>query len=224
MAIVGPIVRIPGVEIGAELGHGAYSVVYRARRGSTECALKLPRVRGQWTKWVYREAVALARIRHPGLPRVLEVGEAEGLPYLLMELVEGETLAQRLRRGPLTLDLALDVGCQLADTLRAAHEVGLVHRDVKPRNIILENAGRVRLVDLGFATPAGTSAARDEAGTRRYSAPEQFQAAGRVDGRADLYALGRVLSECLTGTLGPETQPAMVVVELTSAGIPPSIA
>ena len=198
-------------------------MVYRARRGSTDCALKVPRVRGQWTRWVYREAVALARIHHPGLPRVLEVGEAEGLPYLLMELVEGETLAQKLRHGPLTPDLTLDIGCQLADTLRAAHEVGLVHRDVKPRNIILENAGRVRLVDLGFATPAGTSAAHDEAGTRRYSAPEQFLATGRVDGRADLYALGRVLSECLIGALGPETQSAMVV-ELTSAGIPTTIA
>ncbi len=128
---VGALIRIDGVEIGDELGHGAYSVVYRARRGETHCALKVPHSRGRWTRWVYREAVALTRVRHPGLPRVLEVGETDGLPYILMELVEGETLADRLLHGPVGPDVALDLACQLADTLRAVREVGLVHRDVQ---------------------------------------------------------------------------------------------
>src|SRR5208282_484060 len=109
---VAAVVRIPGVELGEELGRGAYSVVYRGLKNGIPCALKVPHVRGQWTRWVYREAVALARIRHPGLPKVLEVGEVEGLPYLLMELVEGETLAERLRRGPLAPGLVLEMGCQ----------------------------------------------------------------------------------------------------------------
>src|SRR5271170_7983442 len=135
---VSTLVRIPGVEIGQELGHGAYSVVYRARQGEVRCAVKVPHARGRWTRWVYREAVALARVKHPGLPRVLEVGEADGLPYMLMELVEGETLADRLARGPLPAEIALDLACQLAEALRAVHEVGLIHRDVKPRNVILE--------------------------------------------------------------------------------------
>ena len=219
-----PFVRIAGLEIGDELGHGGFSVVYRARRGDTACALKVPHVRGLWTRWVYREAVALARVHHPGLPRVLEVGEAEGLPYLLMELVEGETLAERLRRGTLPVDAVLELGCQLADALRAVHEIGLVHRDVKPRNIILDAAGKARLVDFGFVAPAGSGAGREAVGTRRYSAPEQFAAAERVDGRADLYALGRVLHECLAGNPGFDTPPSLCVIELTSAGVPASVA
>jgi signal transduction histidine kinase/CheY-like chemotaxis protein len=221
---VGAAPRIPGIEIGAELGHGAYSVVYRARQGQTECALKLPHVAGQWTRWVYREGVALARVRHPGLPAMFEVGEAEGLPYLLMELVEGETLAERLRRGILAADVVLDLGCQLTDALRALHEIGLVHRDVKPRNVILDRSGKARLVDLGFVVPAGANLLREEAGTRRYSAPEQFDAVARIDGRADLYALGRVLGQCLTGDVGLRVDARMALTELTNAGVSSSVA
>ena len=217
-------VRIPGVEIGEELGHGAYSIVYRAKRGDMQCAIKIPQTRGRWTRWVYREAVALARVKHPGLPRVFEVGEADGLPYMLMELVEGETLADRLQRGPLPCDLTLDLACQLADALRAVHEVGLVHRDVKPRNVILEAGNRARLVDFGFAAPVGSLGPRDSAGTRRYSAPEQFRSPDRVDARADLYALGRVLFECLTGRACGDADVTRIVVDLVSAGISPSVA
>jgi signal transduction histidine kinase/predicted Ser/Thr protein kinase len=221
---VNALVRIPGVEIGEELGHGTYSIVYRAQQGETRCALKVPHTRGRWTRWVYREAVALARVKHPGLPRVLEVGEADGLPYMLMELVEGDTLADRLQRGPLPCDLTLDLACQLADALRAVHEVGLVHRDVKPRNVILETGHRARLVDFGFAAPVGSLGVRDTAGTRRYSAPEQFRSPDRVDARADLYALGRVLFECLTGRPCGDADVTRVVVDLVAAGIPPSVA
>lgn len=211
------------MEIGEELGHGAYSIVYRAQQGETRCALKIPHARGRWTRWVYREAVALARVRHPGLPRVLEVGEADELPYMLMELVEGETLADRLQRGPLPPDLALDLACQLADALRVVHEVGLVHRDVKPRNVILEGGQRARLVDFGFAAPVGSLGARDMAGTRRYSAPEQFRSPDRVDARADLYALGRVLFECLMGRPSGDLDVARVVVDLVAAGVSPAV-
>jgi signal transduction histidine kinase/predicted Ser/Thr protein kinase len=195
--------HLSGVEVEGELGRGAYSVVYRARQGGVLRAVKIPRVKGRWTKWVYREAVALARVRHPGLPTVFEVGEADDLPYLVMELVEGETLADRLGRGPISEELTLTVAQQVASALAAVHDAGLVHRDVKPRNIVLEPGGRVRLVDFGFATPiervgeppVGT------AGTPAYAAPEQLRAPPRVDGRTDLYALGRVLAECLTGRL-----------------------
>jgi signal transduction histidine kinase/CheY-like chemotaxis protein/tetratricopeptide (TPR) repeat protein len=221
---VGASVRIPGLEIGEELGHGAYSIVYEARQGETRCALKVPHTRGRWTRWVYREALALARVRHPGLPRVLEVGESDGLPYIAMELVEGETLADRLMHGPLPAVQALDLACQLADTLRAVHDVGLVHRDVKPRNVILEAAGKVRLVDFGFAAPIGTLGVRDAAGTRRYSAPEQFHSPDRVDARADLYALGRVLYECLLGAPCAESESTRAVVALITGGVSASVA
>jgi signal transduction histidine kinase len=195
--------HLPGIELGDELGRGAYSVVYRARQAGTTCAVKIPRVRGRWTTWVYREAVALARAQHPGLPEVWEVGEADGLPYLVMELVEGETLADRLGRGPIPEGLALTVASQVASALAAVHDVGLVHRDVKPRNIVLEPSGRVRLVDFGFATPIERvgEPPLGTAGTPAYAAPEQLRAPPRVDGRTDLYGLGRVLSECMTGRL-----------------------
>ena len=221
---MGSPVQIPGVTLGDELGRGAYSVVHVAYRGDARYALKIPRVRGRWTQWVYREAVALGRVRHPGLPHVVEVGETDGLPYLLMELVDGETLGDRLARGPLPVDQALDHACQLADTLRAVHEVGLVHRDVKPRNVIVDRTGKVRLVDFGFAAPVGSAAGLDVAGTRRYSAPEQFRSPDRVDARADLYALGRVLAECLTGRPCGDVDPVRVVAALASAGIPAGVA
>jgi eukaryotic-like serine/threonine-protein kinase len=189
---------IAGITIQGELGRGAYSVVYRVDYNGTRAALKVPHGTARWTKWVYREAVALARVRHPALPAVLEVGQADGLPYLLMELVEGETLADRLRKNPngLPEPEVVDLANQLAHVLRAVHAAGLVHRDVKPRNIVLERAtGRVRLVDFGFASPM--ERIQEQAGTEAYAAPEQFTPPGIVDGRADLYAVGKVVGECL---------------------------
>ncbi|MBL9022249.1 MAG: protein kinase [Myxococcales bacterium] len=190
-------------KVEAELGHGANSVVYRAQIDGQPCALKLPRSKGTWTRWVYREAVALARVRDPGLPAILEVGEVDGLPFLAMELVEGETLAARIRRAPLARDEVLDIAVTVLRALDSVHDAGLVHRDVKPKNLILGSDNRVRLVDFGFATPierAGESET-DLAGTPGYAAPEQLHAPARLDGRADLYALGVVVFECLVGRL-----------------------
>ncbi len=196
-------IAFPHFEIGAELGHGAHSVVYRARLDGELCALKVPRARGSWTRWVYREAVALARVRCSGLPAVLEVGEHEGLPYLAMELVAGETLAARIERRLLDAAEAVSIGHSLLATLEAVHRASLVHRDVKPRNVVLEEDGRVRLVDFGFATPIERASESDGMwiGTRGYAAPEQLRAPARVDGRADLYGLGVVLFESLTGVV-----------------------
>ena len=210
-------IHISGVEIGEELGHGAHSIVYRARQDGAPCAVKVPRTRGGWTRWIYREAVALARVRHPALPAVLEVGESDDLPYLVMELVEGETLAERLRRGPLDEAAAIDLGIELADALAAVHGAGLVHRDVKPRNILLGLGGRVRLVDFGFAAAMeGAAAADDAAGTPGYAAPEQFATPPRIDGRADLYALGRVLSECAPSRTEARGSVAMSLGQITN--------
>ena len=195
--MAGPF-HIPGIEIEAELGHGAYSAVYRALR-ATPCAVKVPRNRGRWTRWAYREAVALARVRHPGLPAVIEVGEVGDAPFLVMELVEGETLADKLHQGPLTEREAVDLVTRLVDTLSAVHDAGLVHRDVKPRNIIIERSGSLRLVDFGFAAPTERVSVHDAAGTPGYTAPEQFQNPSQVDARADLYAVGQVFLECMTG-------------------------
>lgn len=190
--------HIPGIILEGELGRGANSVVYRARSADgSPCAVKLPRSRGRWTRWVYREAVALARIREPSLPAVIEVGEVDEMPYLVMELVEGETLADRLARGPMTIEHALETLATIVQTLRAVHDVGLVHRDVKPRNLVYGAGGRVRLVDFGFATPIERVGVSEAAGTPGYAAPEQLRAPARVDGRADLFAAGRVLCACV---------------------------
>ena len=194
-------VRIPGVVLDEELGRGASSIVYRARRDGVACAVKVGRDK-RGARWFRREAAALARVTDPGLPAVIDVGESGGVPYLVMELVEGETLAARLTRERLDEREAIELCRALARILEAVHRRGLVHRDVKPRNIVLERGGRVRLVDFGFATVA--LAPQGAAGTRAYAAPEQLRVPAVIDGRADLYALGRVLYECLTGVRWPE--------------------
>ncbi|MBL8741909.1 MAG: hypothetical protein JNK04_12465, partial [Myxococcales bacterium] len=99
--------KIPRCKLGEELGQGAHSIVYRAELDGVPCALKVLRKKSSFARWAYREAVALARVSSPALPRVIEVGEVEGRPYLAMELIEGETLAARLRSGPLPRETAL---------------------------------------------------------------------------------------------------------------------
>ncbi len=220
--------RIPGIEIQGELGRGAHSTVYRALLGSVKCAVKLPHVRARWTKWIYREAVALARVRHPGLPEVLDVGQVDELPYLVMELVEGETLAERLKSRSPNEETTIAIARQLLDVLSAVHAAGLVHRDVKPRNIIVDaTSGEMKLVDFGFATPIEHAGRDETAGTVAYAAPEQLVMPGRVDGRADLFALGRVLFECLTHVPSPERSAPMGAearAELIAFGVSPALA
>ena len=218
--------HVAGVDVDGELGRGAHSIVYRGTHNGIRCALKLPRVRARWTRWIYREAVALARVKHPLLPAVLEVGEVDGLPYLAMELVEGETLGDRIARGTLEEDAVVALAEQLASVLAAVHGAGLVHRDVKPRNIIAErSSGLFKLVDFGFATPLERAQTADGAGTAAYAAPEQLSASGRVDDRSDLYAVGRVLFECVVGQLAAENAPLLELrSRLISRGATPGLA
>ncbi|MBX3228077.1 MAG: protein kinase [Labilithrix sp.] len=204
---------IPGFELGAELGHGAHSVVYRGKKDGVPCAVKLPRMRARWTRLIYREAVALARVKHGGLPRVLTVGDADGFPYLAMELVEGQTLADRLNGSALQEPELLAIALQLADALAAVHDAGLVHRDVKARNIVVDH-GRVVLVDFGFTTPMERTGDGETAGTAAYAAPEQLVPPGRVDARTDLFGLGRVLLECVSRELFSTTSSTADVASL----------
>jgi signal transduction histidine kinase/predicted Ser/Thr protein kinase len=192
------IAEIPGLTIEQELGRGASSVVYRARKGQQSCAVKIARRGGRTARWFRREAAALARVRHPGVPAVLEVGEIDGNPYLVMELVEGESLAARLRRGALQPSEVVTLARELASIVDAVHAQGLVHRDIKPGNILLDPSGRARLVDFGLVTSLyRVPGEGDRAGTRTYAAPEQMQAPQLVDARSDLFALGRVLADCM---------------------------
>ncbi|MCB0969916.1 MAG: serine/threonine protein kinase, partial [Acidimicrobiales bacterium] len=149
------------------------------------------------------EAVAAARLSHPAIISIYDTFSIDGLEGIVMELVVGTTMRADLdAHGPMRLDAALAIGTQVADALGAAHASGLVHRDVKPANILLATDGRVLVADFGIAkavegndlTSAGTMI-----GTAKYLAPEQVQGEP-IDGRADLYALGVVLYEALCGT------------------------
>jgi tetratricopeptide (TPR) repeat protein len=199
------------------LGHGGMGEVYLARDGSLgrEVALKFvaadrlaePGARQR----LLREAQAAAALDHPCICTVYEAGEApDGRAYIAMQYVEGETLAERLQRGPLPVREALTLASHIADALAAAHRRGIVHRDLKPGNIIIAPSGRPKLLDFGLAKFAPKQLGDDAAtltgltqigtiiGTPPYMAPEQVQQRP-IDGRTDLFSLGAVLVECLTG-------------------------
>ncbi|MEZ5177419.1 MAG: protein kinase [Acidimicrobiales bacterium] len=148
------------------------------------------------------EAIAAARLAHPSIVSVYDTLADDGVNAIVMELVTGTTMRADLdQHGPLALNAVLAIGTQVADALAAAHAAGLVHRDVKPANILLSADGRVLVADFGIAKAAeGADLTSDGGmvGTAKYLAPEQIEG-GRIDGRTDLYALGVVLYEALTG-------------------------
>ncbi len=148
-----------------------------------------------------REAQMLARLTHPNLVSVYDAGEFDGDVFMVLELIEGPTLAQRLQRGPMREDEVRVVGIDLARAIGYVHQMGIVHRDVKPSNVLFDGEGRTRLGDFGIAHLASSTALTASGtviGTAAYMAPEQIE--GHVaTGAADIYALGLVLLECLSG-------------------------
>lgn len=195
-------VRIEGTRLVAEIGRGANTIVYRAERDGRSYALKIVTKSGDRDDATAfaREAALLASLQHPGLVDIYEVGQTDGRPYLIMELVDGRLLSRLLREERMDSARVAAIGAQVAAALGVAHAAGLVHRDVKPDNILVEPDGRVRLIDFGLAAEVNADTDDEAVGTFLYSAPEQTGVLRRpVDGRADLYALGVVLYECLTG-------------------------
>ncbi len=190
--------------LAARIGSGGTGDVYRARdlRLGRQVAVKLiPEAPGATSRRFEGEARMLAGFVHPNLVRVLDAGEHEGQWFLVMELIDGESLASRLIRGPLSSEETARLGTSLASALAYVHERGVVHRDVKPANILLGNEGWVWLADFGIARlvdGVGTTAAGTVPGTLAYLAPEQAEGQ-LVEPAADIYALGLVLLECLTG-------------------------
>ncbi|HTA31636.1 MAG TPA: serine/threonine-protein kinase, partial [Candidatus Cybelea sp.] len=220
----------PQLEIIAFIGKGGMGAVYQARQKQLDriVALKIlpPGIGGDaaFAERFAREAKALARLNHPGIVTLYEFGSqpsAGGSPplyYFLMEFVDGVNLRQLLQTGRVSPREALAIVPQICDALQFAHDQGIVHRDIKPENILLDRRGRVKVADFGLAKLVGTgnepaaggafsagSPALTDAGkiigTPRYMAPEQVERPGDVDHRADIYALGVVFYQMLTGEL-----------------------
>jgi len=211
-AALPPGTRIGSYEVVAGLGVGGMGEVYRARDTRLDRTVALKRLNADLA-WqpegrarFEREARAISRLNHPHICTLFDVIEADGTDFLVMELVDGETLAARLQRGPLTVSETIRLAAQIADALAAAHRQNVVHRDLKPANIMLTPRG-IKLLDFGLAALRGedsmpgdphVTATGTILGTPAYMAPEQLQ--GRpVDARADLFALGAVMHEMLTG-------------------------
>ena len=214
--------KFPGYEILQCLGRGGMGVVYKARQKSLNriVAIKiLAPERGSESRFAERfarEAELLARLNHPHIVTIHDFGETGGLFYLVMEFVDGVNLRDLLREGKLEAKQALAIIPPICDALQYAHDKGIVHRDIKPENLLLDRDGRVKIADFGIAkliepvsevcdrrTSPGHDPRRSQtaatvlAGTPDYAAPEQ--ANGTADHRADIYALGVVLYEMLTG-------------------------
>ena len=224
-------------EVERPLGHGAMAVVDLARDLRLDRRIALKRLAENLSRddelraRFLREARLAARLAHPNVVRIYDVGEEDERPFIAMEYVDGETLAERVgRRGPLPADEVAALGIQICRALAAAHEAGLVHRDVKPQNLLLGSNGLLKLGDFGIAFgPEGTrlTMAGTVLGTAAYLAPEQARGE-EVSTAADVYGVGAVLYELLSGR--PPRTPASLA-ELADAteilppeGAPPKLA
>jgi serine/threonine-protein kinase len=203
--------QIPGYKILGKLGSGAMAVVYKARQISLNrmVAIKvLPRrftENPEYVERFYKEGRAAAKLNHNNIVQAVDVGEAGGYHYFVMEYVEGKTVYDELSAGKVyTEQEALDIAIQVADALAHAHSVGLIHRDVKPKNIMINKEGIVKLADMGLAretTDIETAQAEKGKayGTPYYISPEQIRGEVDIDGRADIYGLGATLYHMITG-------------------------
>jgi serine/threonine protein kinase len=214
---LGPGRRLGPYEVLSPLGAGGMGEVWRARdtRLGREVALKaLPddlTGNAERRSRFDQEARLLAALNHPAIAALFDVLEFEGAPILVMEVVEGETLAERISRGPVPLKAALEIALPIAEALEAAHERGILHRDLKPSNVKLTPGGGVKILDFGLAKalegnesavtlpkPVEKTGTGVAIGTAPYMSPEQARGE-TVDKRTDVWAFGCVLYEMLTG-------------------------
>jgi eukaryotic-like serine/threonine-protein kinase len=221
--------EVPGhvgrYRLARRIGAGSFGTVYEAidTELGRRVAVKLPRrasgARSEEQARFVREAQNLARLSHPAIVPVLDAGTSDGVSYIVCALVDGPTLADRLCEGPLPPRAAAQIAAALADALDHAHRKGIVHRDVKPTNILFDKSGSPWLTDFGLASRCDADATLTVEGqllgTPAYMAPEQAAGAShRVDGRSDVYSLGAVLYECLTGQLPFVGSPSAVLDQI----------
>src|SRR5450432_900278 len=240
---------LPGTKLGpyeivSPLGAGGMGEVYRARdtRLEREVAVKVlpanlssdPSLRQR----LEREARAVSKLSHPHICMLHDIGHQDGVDFLVMELVEGETLEQRLAKGPLPPDQTLRYAAQIADALAKAHKLGITHRDLKPSNVMLTKTG-TKLMDFGLAKQSGASpletaltemtmeqakltSAGMIVGTFQYMAPEQLEGK-EADARTDIFALGEVIYEMATGkpAFSAKSRASLIAAILTTE--PPPI-
>src|SRR5262245_35030231 len=233
--------QLGSYEITALLGKGGMGEVYRARdlKLKREVAIKiLPEEFSSDADRVtrfQREAEVLASLIHPNIAGIYDVQEALGTRFLILELVEGETLADRIARGPIPMDEALAIAVQICEALEAAHEKGIIHRDLKPANVKLTPDGKVKVLDFGLAkVMEGTAANPDLSssptlvtgsmagmifGTPAYMSPEQARAQ-RVDARTDIWAFGCIIYELLSARSAFESATATDTLTKIIAGQP----
>ena len=193
--------RVGRFEIRREVGRGGFGAVYEAfdtelNRVVAVKTLRLSRPRRDLSSdWIKKEAEAVARLDHPCIVTLFDVGTCDSGPYLVMELLRGKTLAQRIAEGAIPQAEALRIAEEMAKGLSHAHQRGVLHRDLKPANVFVCEDGRVKLLDFGLAHLLGTEGISG-AGTPKYMAPEQARGE-EVDQRADVFAAGRVLGDML---------------------------
>ncbi|MBU1396240.1 MAG: protein kinase [Gammaproteobacteria bacterium] len=224
--------KIGRYEILDEVGQGAMGTVYRARDPLIERTVAIKTVPiaqlrqegADAESRFLREAQSAGRLSHPNIVTIYDVGETDGIAYIAMEYLPGATLRDIMNKGPMPLDLVLDTATQMAEALAFAHEHGVIHRDIKPTNVVVTGQrGRIKLTDFGIAHLLNSehTQAGQMLGSPRYMSPEQ--AMGReIDGRSDIFSLGAVLYEMLTGryAFDGSSLPAIVYRVIHEAPLP----
>jgi serine/threonine-protein kinase len=233
------ILRIGRYRVLHHLGGGGSAEVYAAedtllRRKVALKVLRSPEADDRQSRHFEREARSASLLNHPNVLTVYDVGREADVQYIAMELIDGETLRERLNRGPMTIMEVIDIASSAASALAAAHDAWLVHRDIKPENIAIRKDGLVKILDFGVSALRGDGDATDPirrpgalVGTLHYLSPEQVRGEPIIDSRSDIYSLAVVLYEMLSGRVPFSGRNVMDVlaqiVEREPAPLPPII-